>query len=133
VARKPKGMAFSASFLVAPPAALAASLAVQESNIFAIFNPEADATATVFMLVMSYLLTFCGLLVIGIPLTLVLERGGDGSLVGAGLGAFAACCSMGAFMTDSFEQLAFLTAGLSSAIFALIYFLAQKSVSAHHD
>lgn len=131
--RKPKGMAFAASFLVAPPTALAAFLAIHENDMFAIFNPEADLTATVMMLIISYLLTFCGLLVIGIPLAIMLENGGDGSLVGAGLGAFALCCSIGAFMTGSFEQLAFLTAGLSSAIFALIYFLPRQSVRAHHD
>jgi len=101
--------------------------------MFAIFNTEADVTATAAMLIMSYLLTFCGLLVIGIPLATMLEKGGDGAMVGAGLGAFATCCSIGAFMTGSFEQLAFLTAGLSSAIFALVYLLPQQSVPAHHD
>lgn len=101
--------------------------------MFAIFNTQADVTATFAMLVMSYLLTFCGLLVIGIPFTILLEKGGDGTLVGAGLGAFAACCSIGALMTGSFEQLAFLTAGLSSAIFALIYLWPRKTAQADHD
>ncbi len=101
--------------------------------MFAIFNPGADVTATVFMLVMTYLLTFCGLLLIGVPLAIMLEKGGDGSLVGAGLGAFALCCSIGAFTTDSFAQLAFLTAGLSSVIFALIYLLPRQSAQAHHE
>lgn len=101
--------------------------------MFAIFNTQADVTATFAMLVMSYLLTFCGLLVIGIPFTILLEKGGDGTLVGAGLGAFAACCSIGALMTGSFEQLAFLTAGLSSAIFALIYLWPRETAQADHD
>ena len=133
MARKSKEMAFLASFLVAPPAALAASFAVRENDVFAIFNTEADVTATAAMLVMSYLVTFCGLLIIGIPLTIMLEKVGDGMLAGAGLSAFAACCSIGAFMTGSFEQLAFLTAGLSSAIFALIYLWPRQTAQAHHD
>lgn len=101
--------------------------------MFAIFNLQADVTATVFMLVMTYLLTFCGLLLIGISFAIMLEKVGDGSLVGAGLGTFALCSSIGALMTSSFEQLAFLTAGLSSAIFALIYLLPRQSVPARND
>ena len=109
--------------MVAPLAALAVFLAIQENNVFAIFNPEADDTATVFILLMSYVLTFCGLLVIGIPLAIMLDKDGGGSLVAEGLGGFAAACVIGAFVTNGFEQLAFLTAGLSSAIFALTYLL----------
>lgn len=120
------GLAFGASLLIAPPVGLAIGLAIQERNSMAIFDSSADSGATVLILLLSYATTLFGLIVVGLPVTAMLEKDGGNSLVKKGLAILSVGFLLGAGVTNDLGQTALLTAGLSSSIFAVVYVLLGK-------
>lgn len=91
--------------------------------MLALFDSNADSGATIAMLLMSYLITFFGLITVGLPITAILEKGGGNALVKVGLAGTSIAFFAGASVTDVFVRLPLITAGLTSAIFAAVYLL----------
>lgn len=109
-----------AGWMLAPPLALLSVLLVNGHSFDA---NGADNSALLAILYISYLVTFFGIGLIGLPLVVLLAKIGGDHMIGAGLGLFVLfSLPIGFSHDDDIIQMALVTMSFTALIFLLVYF-----------